>query len=438
MVRPPATIDAWATPALLLAALPILGGLLGLAFWSMPRASKVWALALLAATGLMLGTYAGSLSAEPWTVTLMALLVLTAFLTALGQVPRNEAPPVLSVTLILLGLGMAVLTSQGGARAACLAGIFAVVGLAVFYYGASALERRWEALAIYGLGIVCLGLSVVTTGTLTSALLLVATMIAVPLFPLHGALVASLCTLPGSLPAFLVVLLPSLGFSWVAVNVSGLPGWPTQLLIVLAVLGPVYAALKAVVQFRVGHLLAYAAVTQMALLWWAAAMSRAASPPMVVYFSALALVMSGLFLGGHHLHARFGHLDMDKLGGLARSMPRFATVLVLLVTAAAGLPFFAVFSAFLEIMLHDSITFHWSAPVILLTWVMASWYYPVLIQGVLFGRPAAPARGHRDLGLMEALPLIVMVLVLAIAGLVPSDMVGFTPLHVEEVAAWRP
>jgi len=54
-----------------------------------------------------------------------------------------------------------------------------------------------------------------------------------------------------------------------------------------------------------------------------------------------------------------------------------------------------------------------------------------------------PSSPHQDLNPSELLPLILMVLVLMLAGLVPSDFVGFTnspilSVHVEEVGIWKP
>ena len=440
-------IETWFNPSLILTAIPILGALLGLALWKWPRVFTVWALTCLAATGLILTVYSGPSSDDPTSGILMALIVLTAFLTVLGQNPQKDTSAVLFLTLVLLGLGLGFMTSEGGARASYLVEIFAVVALAlfyyVFYYGGPPREMCWGALGLYGLGLMCLVVSAITSGPMAAMVLLVALAVAFPLFPFHGAFVATLCNLPGTLPAFLVVLLPTLGFSGMSALIPDLPDWLTHGILGLALLSALYGALKALAQFRMAHLLAYAYLAQIAIVWWYVALSLSTTPQAVIYFSALALVTSGLYLAGHHLHTRFGHLDMNKLGGVAHSMPRFTTILVVLVTGAIGLPLFAVFSAFLEMMLHVSTTFPWSVLVILMTWLMLSWHYPLLMHRALFGRPSVPAPPHRDLGLGEMLPLIVIVLVLVLTGLVPSDLVGFTnspvlSFHVEEVGTWKP
>jgi len=440
-------MEPWLNASLTLVAIPILGALLGLALWKWSRIFTVWALTCLAATGLVLTVYSGPSSDDPTSGILMALIVLAAFLTVLGHNQGTDTPAVLFLTLLLVGLGLGFMTSEGGGRTFYLAEIFGVVGLALFYYGFYTgdhpREVGWGALGLYGLGLTCLAVSVVASGPVAAMVLAVAFAVAFPLFPFHGGFVATLSHLPGSLSAFLVVLLPSLGFSGMSVLIPNLPEWLTHGILVVALLSALYGALKALVQFRMGHLLAYAYLAQIGIVWWYVAANGATTPQVVMYFSALALVTSGLYLAGHHLHARFGHSDMDKLGGVAHSMPRFATILVVLITAAMGLPLFGVFSAFFEMMIHVSTAFLWSTLVVLAIWLMVSWHYPLLIHRVLFGRPLVSALPHRDLDLRELLPLVLLVLVLVLAGLVPSDLVGVAnspvlSFHVEEVGTWKP
>jgi len=355
-------IETWLNASQILVAIPMLGGVLGLALWKWPRIFTVWALTCLAATGLTLTVYSGPASDDPMSGILMALIVLAAFLSVLGHHQQKDTPAVLFFTLVLVGLGLGFMTSEGGARTSYLGEIFVLLSLALFYYGSLSRERCWGALGLYGLALTCLAVSVVASGPMAAMVLVVAFAVAFPLFPFHGAFITTLGNLPGSLPAFLAVLLPSLGFSGVSVLMPTLPEWLTHGILVVALLSALYGALKALVQVRMGHLLAYAYLTPMGIVWWYVAVNGATTPQAVMYFSALALVTSGLYLAGHHLHTRFGHLDMDKLSGLAHSMPRFSTILVVLITAAMGLPLFAVFSAFFQMMLHVSTAFSDSMP----------------------------------------------------------------------------
>jgi hypothetical protein len=91
----------------------------------------------------------------------------------------------------------------------------------------------------------------------------------------------------------------------------------------------------------------------LAVPWWHLSVAGNAAPA-ALYVTAIALALLGLRLAAGFLQARFGHLDIDKMRGLARPMPRFATLLTLLMMAVMGLPLFGVFSGFMALLLGPS------------------------------------------------------------------------------------
>src|SRR3989449_702413 len=229
----------------------------------------------------------------------------------------------------------------------------------------------------YVAGLIALGLvlpAAVWTWELSAAnitLFFVAALM-IPLFPLHGVYVAALTRLPGYLPMCLAILLPTVGLYGL---MGLLPEMPAEFLkgvSVLALFGALYGSLKALVQFRVSHLLAYAGLAFFSILWWYLAVTGTSTPQAAVYTCAVALVIGGLFLAWHRVQVRYGDLDLNQIGGLARPMPRFAILLSLLVMAAVGLPPFGLFSGYMAILLHPSIVISWDLMVILLTWLARS------------------------------------------------------------------
>lgn len=132
----------------------------------------------------------------------------------------------------------------------------------------------------------------------------------------------------------------------------------------------------------------------------------------------MTLVIGGLFLAWHRLQARYGDLDLNQIGGLARPMPRFGALLALLVMAAVGLPPFGLFSGYMAILLHPSVTMSRGLVVILLTWLAASWYLFRLMQRLLFG-PHRSDILYEDLRLIEVTPLVVVLLILLALGIAP-------------------
>ena len=249
-----------------------------------------------------------------------------------------------------------------------------------------------------------------------------------PLFPLHGLYVAALTQLPGYASVLLAFLLPITGLYGLA---GLLPELPAELLngvSLLALFGTLYGSLKALAQVRVTRLLAYGGLAFYSILWWHLAAAETATPQAIIYTSSVALVTGGLLFAWRAVQTRYGDLALDRIGGLARPMPRFATLLSLLVMAAVGLPPFGLFSGYMAMLLHPSIAISMSISVgltiILLAWFTASWYLFKLMQRVLFG-PHRSDLPCEDLGPAEVAPLVIVLVLLLALGIAPHGLVEF-------------
>ncbi|MDC4206084.1 MAG: hypothetical protein MPW13_17185 [Candidatus Manganitrophus sp.] len=119
------------------------------------------------------------------------------------------------------------------------------------------------------------------------------------------------------------------------------------------------------------------------------------------------------------MRARYGDLDLDRIGGLAKPMPRFALLLALLVTAAMGLPPFGLFSGLMEMLTNRSLPVSWDLAVIVLAWLGASWLFVHFMQRLLFGPHRTDIR-YTDLRTGEAAPLAVALLILLVIGVAPN------------------
>ena len=315
-------IQAWMTPWLLIA-IPALGSALSLLLWSSLHRMKTCALmttvtSLLVVIGL------------PWTLIepradppFLFLFPLTAFLSLLGQPrhPRNRLAWV--TTLVLLGLGLGILTSQEPARSFLLVILLGLLCALLARSLHDAMPETWRGLASYGLGIVSTLLALVlpTPASTVAGLVTCATLL--PLLPLHGGFVAALTGLPGNLPAFVVVLVPMLGFQTLIRLLPTLTGTMLHTVAILALAGACYGSLRAWIQSRPLSRLAYAGLAFLCLLWWYIADMGTAPVQATVYLSAVGLATSGLLLALYAIRARYGDLDVRSLGGMAYPMPRF-------------------------------------------------------------------------------------------------------------------
>jgi NADH-quinone oxidoreductase subunit L len=256
--------------------------------------------------------------------------------------------------------------------------------------------------------------------SLTQILLFFLVALLLPLFPLHGVYVTAVTRAPGYPAIVLSLLLPATGLYGLA---NLYPDIPAEILggaRVMALFGALYGSLKALAQVKVPQLLAYASLAFYSTLWWLFAASGTFAMQAVVYGAAVALLTAGLLLAWRGVQERCGDLTLDRMHGLARAMPRCATVLSLLMMAAIGLPPFGLFSAYMTLLLQPSIVISWGLLVILLTWFLASWYLFRMMQRLLFG-PHRPDVPYEDLRTNEVAGYALLLLILIALGAMPTQ-----------------
>lgn len=411
-------IKTWMTPWLLLA-VPLLGAALSLLLRTSLQRMKTSALLTTVASLLVvIGT--------PWAlgdtlagVPFLCLLPLTAFLSLLGQPLHRDNTPAWTATLVLLGLGLGILTAQAPAHDVMLPMLPGLLCILLYRYQSDASPETWRGLSAYGLSMMSAALALVLPTPASTVALLVTCATLLPLLPVHSGFIATLTGLPGNLPAFLALLLPTVGFHTLLTLLPTLTVTALHTVAILALAGALYGSLRALIQARPLPRLAYAALAFFGLLWWYVADTGTAPMQATVYLSAVGLVASGLLLAWYAIRARYGDIDLRALGGLAYPMPRFSTLLALLALAALGMPPFGVFSGFLGMLLLPTFTPSGPFAVVMIVWLTASWYYTDLVQQLIFGRQRVDMR-YDDLRQTEFASLVLLLLLLLALGTAPS------------------
>ena len=407
----------WMSPWLA-AAIPLAGAVAGLGAWSKPRALKMLALVISMVCFLTLVALSGSLPGPATGLLVLYLLPVAAFVTLLGQPPHRDNRAAWLATLLLLGLGLGAVTSQGGITLILLALIFVVVGALIYRYRGMSVSDPWRGIAACSLGAACATISLLAGPRWSPLAFLVVCAVLLPLLPVHGGYVASLTGLPGNLPAFLALLLPCLGFHALLTLLPDLSETAAQTLVILATVGALYGTLKALAQSRVRSLLAYAGLVFFSILWWNLAAVRMPGPHTAIYLSSVAVAISGLLLAWYAIQARYGDVDLRAIRGLAYPMPRFSILLSLLALAAMGLPPFGVFSGFMGMLLAPSLPLSGALIAIIAAWLADSWYFLDLVQRLMFGPQRQDFR-YEDLRRSEFAALLMFVVLLLALGLVP-------------------
>ncbi len=406
--------------AILLSGIPVLGALLCLAVWSNPGRTKAAAvLVSLVSLGANIGL-AGTLPSPPEGMLPVLLLPLAACVSILGQPVHHEHRVAWLMTLLFLGLGLGILTGTG-----IMSGLFVLVLLgaliALLYRHHTPLwPISWGGIGTYGIGAMFAAVSLAADPPVSAVASLVSCAVLLPLVPFHKGHLTALTRLPGSLPSFIVLLLPAVGVHNLAAAPPGAEAVAPAVGF-LALAGAVYGAIKAMAQSRVRLLLAYGSLSFFSMSWWFAA-AGATPPGVAVFADAVGLATSGLLLAWQVIRTRYGDdVDPQAIRGLAFTMPSYAVLLSLLALAAMGLPPFGVFAGFMGLLLTPALTFSGGGLfVLLIAWLAASWYVMQMAQQLLFGVKRPDLR-YTDLLRSEFASLLIVVLVLLALGLSPSN-----------------
>jgi NADH-quinone oxidoreductase subunit L len=261
-----------------------------------------------------------------------------------------------------------------------------------------------------------------------------------PLFPFHGLYATAVSRLPADGAIAAAVLAPAAGLYLLAGFSADLPADMLHAIGGLALLGALYASLKALAQMTLASLAAYASMAFFAIFWWCLAVEKTYGSEAVLYVVTVVLLTVGLLLAAQRLQHRYGNLAFDRMHGLAKPMPRFATLFGLLVMAAIGLPPFGFFSTHFTMLAQPSSARSWGLIIVLLVWFIASWYLFRMMQRLLFG-PHRENLAYEDLRPAEIVTFVTVLLAVLLLGIAPrqtarSDQVTHGDRAALETTAW--
>lgn len=406
----------------LLAGVPLLGGLANLAVWSNPHRLKllsiIWSVISL---GAMAG-FSGQLETPAEGLLPLFLLPLAAVASLLGQPAHEDHRLSWIMTLVCLGLGVGTLTSRDGSGQLFLMALFVSITLLLYRHHTALWPISWWGIGLFGLGVLCVGISLVAGPPLSSVTTLLTCAILLPLVPFHDGYLTALTRLPGSLPSFIVLLLPVVGLHGLSTVMPTVPDVVSWAVSFFASVGALYGAIKALAQSRVRLLLAYGSLSFFSMLWLFSAATRTATPRAALLVGAVGLATSGLLVAWQVIRTRYGDdVDPQAIRGLASAMPQYAVLFSLLALAAMGLPPFGVFAGFMGLLLASPLPSSIGLFITFISWLAASWYIMQMVQQLLFGARRPDLR-YADVLNTEFASLLILVLALLVLGLAPASL----------------
>ncbi|MDZ7373666.1 MAG: NADH-quinone oxidoreductase subunit M [candidate division KSB1 bacterium] len=256
--------------------------------------------------------------------------------------------------------------------------------------------------------------------------------IKVPVFPFHTWLPDAHVEAPTAGSVILAGVLLKMGtYGYLRFCLPLFPNASHQfasLMLVLAVIGIIYGALVAMVQPDVKKLVAYSSVSHLGFVMLGIfAMTVQGLQGGILQMVNHGLSTGALFLIVGMIYERRHTRLIEQFGGLARPMPVFATLFMIVTLSSIGLPGLNGFVGEFLILLGTFLTRRVYAIAAATGVILAAVYMLWMYQRVMFGPCDKPEnRGLRDLNLREVLVLVPIVAFIFLIGVYPRPFLKKT------------
>lgn len=272
-------------------------------------------------------------------------------------------------------------------------------------------------------------------------LIFIAFAIKMPIFPFHTWQPDTYEQSPTPVTIILSALMVKMGMfavvRWLMPVVpEGFAFW-SDTVIILSIIGIVYASLLAIVQTDIKRLVAYSSIAHMGLMSAATfAQTQTGMHGLMVQMFNHGINITGMWLIVHMIEQRWGTRDMTRLGGMASSAPQMAIALLIISFANIALPLtngfvgeFMLFNGLFESQSAYHITFMVVAG---LGIILGAVYTLNMVQRTAYGNTAEMVVA-RDLTANEYVGLGIVIAIILFLGVYPKPLLDMTMSVVNQI-----
>lgn len=344
-------------------------------------------------------------------------VLLSGFCAMLCQDESEQASNICFDSLVTLGLALGTLLGQG------IAGRLFLCGLLV--YAAFSLSReksrsfRTTLIFIHFIIAIILSLSATLGGEnlqLLTSLFLAVTFL--PLVPFHLPFVETIKRAKGNLSSLWIVVWLTIGLAELNLIYSSLSATTLFVIGLLSLLSAFFSTLAALGQKQSNLFVAAATVAHISLIWGLLNVFPSFPRWGIAFGMAVAFVFGGICLAFSFIRKRYGWQTIGKLPGLASPMPRFGTMMVLLVSVSLFLPMFPTFSGLTVMPTVNALDVKFISIFLmfLAVWLGGGWFFIQMLHQTTFGAARTDVP-YTDLRTPEMVAVMVLLIGACYGGL---------------------
>jgi NADH-quinone oxidoreductase subunit M len=265
-------------------------------------------------------------------------------------------------------------------------------------------------------------------------LIFVAFAIKMPIFPFHTWQPDTYEQSPTPVTIILSALMVKMGMFGVLrwlypVLPAGVAYWGNTV-VVLSIVGIIYASLLAIVQTDIKRLLAYSSIAHMGLMCAAAfSPTNVGVHGIMVQMFNHGINITGMWVIVSMIEQRWGTRDMTKMGGMATAAPQMAIALLIISFASIGLPltngFVGEFMLFTGLFQSASIYHIGFMVVAALGVVLGAVYTLNMVQKVAYGNTVEMVE-QKDMAINEYVGLSIIIAIIIFLGVYPKPLLDLT------------